>query len=165
MKKVIVIGNEANGVKQEIQDMADSNSIYETLEKEDEPIGAIKYTYINGRIVADEDFDVTEWELFVSTFDSKKEAEYYCELKMRLQAKEINGFCLQPTFILAPKLKYKADFIVFNSDNTYEVIDVKGFKTKEYIAKKKIFEDVRSLRCDFVRSGVVFGSGEATPLY
>ena len=45
------------------------------------------------------------------TFDSKKEAEYYCELKMRLQAKEINGFCLQPTFMLAPGLKYKADFI------------------------------------------------------
>ena len=29
------------------------------------------------------------------TFDSKKEAEYYCELKMRLQAKEINGFAIQ----------------------------------------------------------------------
>ena len=60
------------------------------------------------------------------TFDSKKEAEYYCELKYRLQAKEINGFCLQPTFMLAPGLKYKADFVVFNSDNTYEIIDVPG---------------------------------------
>ena len=40
-----------------------------------------------------------------------------------------------------PGLKYKADFVVFNDDNTYEVIDVKGFKTKEYIAKKKVFED------------------------
>lgn len=75
------------------------------------------------------------------TFDSQKEANYYCELKLKLQAKEIKGFCLQPTFILAPGLKYKADFVVFNDDNTYEVIDVKGFKTKEYIAKKKVFED------------------------
>mgnify|MGYP003296372569 CR=1 FL=1 len=33
-KKIIVIGNESNGVSQEIQDMADSNSIYETLEKQ-----------------------------------------------------------------------------------------------------------------------------------
>ena len=49
------------------------------------------------------------------TFDSQKEADYYCQLKLRLQAKEINGFCLQPTFMLAPGLKYKADFIVFNS--------------------------------------------------
>ena len=50
------------------------------------------------------------------TFDSKKEAEFYCELKMRLQAKDIKGFCLQPTFILAPGLKYKADFIVIDKD-------------------------------------------------
>ena len=80
------------------------------------------------------------------TFDSKKEAEYYCELKLRLQGKEINGFCLQPTFMLAPGLKYKADFIVFNKDNTYEVIDVKGVRTKEYIAKKKVFEDKYNMK-------------------
>ena len=30
---------------------------YYTQKLTDEPIGAIKYTYINGRIVADEDFD------------------------------------------------------------------------------------------------------------
>ncbi|MCF0125442.1 MAG: DUF1064 domain-containing protein [Clostridia bacterium] len=79
------------------------------------------------------------------TFDSQKEADYYCQLKLRLQAKEINGFCLQPTFILAPGLKYKADFIIFYSDRQPEVIDVKGFKTKEYIAKKKVFEDKYNL--------------------
>lgn len=74
------------------------------------------------------------------TFDSQKEADYYCELKLRLQGKEINGFCLQPTFILAPKLKYKADFIVFHKDNSTEIIDVKGVKTKEYIAKKRFLK-------------------------
>ena len=80
------------------------------------------------------------------TFDSQKEADFYCELKLRLKSEEINGFCLQPIFILAPGLKYKADFIVFNKDNTTEVIDVKGFKTKEYIAKKKVFEDKFNLK-------------------
>lgn len=80
------------------------------------------------------------------TFDSKKEAEYYCNLKIRLQGGDIMGFCLQPIFILAPGLKYKADFIVFNNDGTSEVIDVKGFKTKEYIAKKKVFEDKYKLK-------------------
>ena len=80
------------------------------------------------------------------TFDSKKEAEYYCNLKMRLQAHDIKGFCLQPIFMLAPGLKYKADFIIFNNDNTTEVIDVKGYKTKEYIAKKKVFEDKFKLK-------------------
>ena len=80
------------------------------------------------------------------TFDSQKEADYYCELKNRLRAKDIRGFCIQPTFILAAGLKYKADFIVFNKDNTYDVIDVKGFKTKEYIAKKKVFEDKYNMK-------------------
>lgn len=80
------------------------------------------------------------------TFDSKKEADYYCELKLRLQGGDIKGFCLQPTFILTPELKYKADFIVFNNDGTSEVIDVKGFKTKEYITKKKVFEDKFNLK-------------------
>lgn len=80
------------------------------------------------------------------TFDSQKEADYYSQLKLRLQAKEINGFCLQPIFILAPGLKYKADFIIFNTDGSTEVIDVKGFKTKEYIAKKKVFEDKYNLK-------------------
>ena len=80
------------------------------------------------------------------TFDSKKEADYYCNLKLRLQAGEIKGFCLQPVFILAPGLKYKADFIVFHNDGAAEIIDTKGFKTKEYIAKKKVFEDKYNLK-------------------
>ena len=80
------------------------------------------------------------------TFDSKKEADYYCNLKLRLQCGDIKGFCLQPIFILAPRLKYKADFIVFNNDGTTEIVDTKGFKTKEYIAKKKIFEDKYNLK-------------------
>lgn len=80
------------------------------------------------------------------TFDSKKEADYYCELKLRLQSGDIKGFCLQPIFILAPGLRYKPDFIVFNSDGTTEIIDVKGMKTKEYITKKKVFEDKYKLK-------------------
>lgn len=79
-------------------------------------------------------------------FDSKKEADYYCDLKLRLQSGDIRGFCLQPVFILAPGLKYKADFIVFHNDGTSEIIDTKGFKTKEYIAKKKVFEDKYNLK-------------------
>ena len=67
-------------------------------------------------------------------------------MKLRLKGNDIKGFCLQPIFILAPGLKYKADFIVFNNDGSTEVIDVKGFKTKEYIAKKKVFEEKYNLK-------------------
>ena len=80
------------------------------------------------------------------TFDSQKEAQFYCDLKNRLRANDIKGFCLQPIFILAPGLKYKPDFIIFNNDGTQEIVDVKGFKTKEYIAKKKVFEEKYQLK-------------------
>ena len=80
------------------------------------------------------------------TFDSKKEADYYCELKLRHQCGDIKGFCMQSTFPLATELKYKADFIVFNNDGSTEIIDTKGFRTKEYIVKKKVFEDKYKLK-------------------
>lgn len=80
------------------------------------------------------------------TFDSQKEADYYSELKLRLKADEIKGFCIQPIFILAPNLKYKPDFILFNNDGSSEIIDVKGMKTKEYIVKKKVFEEKYNLK-------------------
>lgn len=79
-------------------------------------------------------------------YDSQKEADYYCELKLRLSAGEIKGFCRQAEFILAPNLRYKADFIVFNNDGTSEIIDVKGVRTEVYIAKKKVFEDKFNLK-------------------
>lgn len=79
-------------------------------------------------------------------FDSKKEADYYSELKLRLIAKDIKGFCRQPEFILAPNLRYKADFIIFNNDGTSEIIDVKGMQTQVYKDKKKVFEDKFNLK-------------------
>lgn len=79
-------------------------------------------------------------------FDSQKEADYYSELKLRLAAKDIKGFCRQPEFVLAPNLRYKADFIVFNNDGTSEIIDVKGMQTQVYKDKKKVFEDKFNLK-------------------
>ena len=83
-------------------------------------------------------------------FDSQKEGNYYNELKIRLQTGEIRGFCRQAEFILAPNLRYKADFIVFNNDGTAEIVDVKGFKTQVYKDKKKVFEDKFNLKIEEV---------------
>lgn len=58
-------------------------------------------------------------------FDSQKEAEFYSDLKFRVMAGEIAGFCLQPIFILADGVKYKADFIIFNNDGSFEIVDTK----------------------------------------
>lgn len=81
-------------------------------------------------------------------FDSLKEANYYCELKLLKQAKLITGFERQVTFKLQPSFRrrnksytaitYRADFVVHYPDGHTEVIDVKGYQTKEYKIKKKM---------------------------
>ena len=78
-------------------------------------------------------------------FDSKKEAMYYMNLKLLMQAGEIVGFCRQPQFILVEgseedrAITYKADFIVFNKDGTYEIVDVKGYKSQQWLRTEKHF--------------------------
>lgn len=83
-------------------------------------------------------------------FDSKKEAKYYTNLVLLQKAGEIKSFEMQVPFILQPKfrtewgtcireIKYVADFVIEYPDGHKEVVDVKGFRTKEYNLKKKMF--------------------------
>ena len=87
-------------------------------------------------------------------FDSKKEANRYCELKLLEKAGKITELQLQKEFELIPAqyegkgkqrkcieraVKYKADFYYFDFDTgRYVCEDTKGFKTKEYILKRKM---------------------------
>lgn len=84
-------------------------------------------------------------------FDSKAEAKRYCELKMLERAGKIKDLSLQHKFELQPSFKkngktiraivYVADFVYLDLERMrIEVEDVKGFKTKEYLLKKKLFE-------------------------
>lgn len=79
-------------------------------------------------------------------FDSKKEADYYSDLKLQLRIGTIWGFCRQPEFILLEGFAgvrpetYRADFIVFNLDGTCEIVDVKGYRTEVYKIKEKQFK-------------------------
>jgi hypothetical protein len=84
-------------------------------------------------------------------FDSKLEADYYCQLKLLKRAGQITDFTLQPRFILQEayvhrftkkkikKIEYVADFFVCYP-NHQEIVDCKGIKTAVYLLKKKIFE-------------------------
>lgn len=81
-------------------------------------------------------------------FDSIKEKNYYCELKVLRMAGEVIEFERQVTFELQPKfkhvgkteraIKYIADFVVKYKDGRTVVVDTKGFKTKEYLLKRKM---------------------------
>lgn len=85
------------------------------------------------------------------TFDSKRESQRYCELKLLQRAGKICDIELQPTFVLQDKftkgntkyqpIKYKADFAYYDLTNRVKVIeDVKGVMTKEFAIKRKMFE-------------------------
>ena len=78
------------------------------------------------------------------TFDSRKEAEYYGTLKFLLRAGEIDGFCIQPRFVLTENsekaTEYRADFIIFRNGG-YEIVDVKGLQTSEFKLKMKMLKE------------------------
>lgn len=83
-------------------------------------------------------------------FDSKKEAEYYMQLKLLKRAGEIKDFGLQERFLLQDgfdkngkhyrPITYYADFVIENLDGTTEVVDIKGIETQVFSIKKKLFE-------------------------
>jgi len=82
------------------------------------------------------------------TFDSKKEAQKYLELKLLQRAGEVIELELQPEFVLQEAyrhkgkkvraLTYRADFRVKYRDGREVVIDTKGYRTKEYLIKRKL---------------------------
>jgi dsDNA-binding SOS-regulon protein len=94
------------------------------------------------------------------TFDSKKEANYYIKLKVMEQAGEISDLELQKPFELVPqqrepstytkkgkevlgkvierKSSYIADFYYKDKDGVYHCVDTKGFRTADYILKRKL---------------------------
>jgi hypothetical protein len=106
------------------------------------------------------------------TFDSQKEYQRWCQLRMLQKAGEIEGLQRQVTYTLIPEQReqskdvfrrgvkagqpkpgkvlekpvtYKADFVYFEIGR--EVVeDVKGFKTKDYIIKRKLMLHIHNIR-------------------
>ena len=99
------------------------------------------------------------------TFDSRKEAKRYCELKLLEKGNVIRDLRLQVEFELLPnqyatekrygkngkplkdkkvllerRVVYRADFVyILNETNETVIEDVKGIRLPEYILKRKLF--------------------------
>lgn len=80
------------------------------------------------------------------TFRSTKEGQYYSKVKLLKENGTIAGYVLQPQFVLCEgndiekAITYKADFIIFNLDGTFEIVDVKGMETAQW---KRTFKQFR----------------------
>lgn len=84
----------------------------------------------------------------VVEFDSKREAIRFDSLLIMVKQGHIKNLILQPEYEIIPtirhknktlrKIKYIADFR-YEKNETVIVEDVKGFHTKEYQLKKRLF--------------------------
>lgn len=94
-------------------------------------------------------YNATKTEVDGITFDSKKEANEYANLRMLERAGVITGLVLQPRFELEPPFTdnegkrhrgeyYVADF-AYQQDGQTIVVDVKGYPTAHYKSKAKRF--------------------------
>lgn len=73
-------------------------------------------------------------------FDSKMEARYYDQLKLRQRAGEVVMFLRQAPFHLPGNVTYRVDFVEFLADGTVHFVDVKGQTLKEFVKIKKLVE-------------------------
>jgi hypothetical protein len=73
-------------------------------------------------------------------FDSQKEARYYRQLKLRVQAGEVLFFLRQVPFHLPGGTKLVIDFLEFHTDGSVHVVDVKGMETAQFKIKKREVE-------------------------
>jgi hypothetical protein len=109
---------------------------------------------VNGRLIilGSGSADTNKYRAIPTTmggykFASHKEAEYCMGLKHLERAGEIRDLQFQVPFeiLINNQLicKYIADATYFEvSDNSYHVIDVKGYRTKEFRLKKKLMKAV-----------------------
>ena len=94
----------------------------------------------------------------VIEFDSNREARRFDELRLMQRAGEIHGLAMQQRFKLIPSQRdksgrvieravdYVADFVYVTKDGEMVVEDTKGFKTKDYIIKRKLMLWVHGIR-------------------
>ncbi len=93
------------------------------------------------------------------TFDSRKEYNRYCELLLLERGGYISDLKLQVKYVLIPAQKdesgkvlerecsYIADFVYFDQKAQRTVVeDAKGFKTKDYIIKRKLMLERYGIR-------------------
>lgn len=100
-------------------------------------------------------------------FDSRKEANRYKDLKMLQDVGIIRNLHMQVKFILIPaqyssevktkngkskcierECTYVADFAYYDEFGQYHVEDTKGFRTKDYIIKRKLMLHVHGIRIE-----------------
>jgi len=83
-------------------------------------------------------------------FHSKKEANYYLELKARQQVGEFKYFLRQVPFHLPGDVIYRCDFAVVDNDDKISYWEVKGFMTDVAKIKISMTEELYGVKINIV---------------
>ena len=93
-------------------------------------------------------YNAIQTELDGIKFPSKKQAQYYRELKARVKIGDVIFFLREVPFDLPGNVKYRLDFMEFLSNGDIRCVDVKGFRTPQYILKKKQVEALYPIKIE-----------------
>ena len=79
----------------------------------------------------------------IPTTQKRKNNSKYNAKKIKVDG----GFCMQARFVVSDgteenkAIEYVTDFIVFDNDGTYKIIDTKGIQTDVFKLKMKLFKE------------------------
>ena len=83
------------------------------------------------------------------SFQSQAECDHYKKLMLQLQAGQIIGFERQKLFKLAINelliCTYRCDFFIKTLEGGYQVHDIKGFISDEYLIKKRLMKVIYNI--------------------
>jgi len=124
-----------------------------------------KFAIKDGKIVnksKSSKFNNVKVDIDGHNFDSKKEAEFYGQLKIKKNAGLIKDFQMQVRYdIIVNSImigKYFLDFLIENNDGSIEYIDIKGkdsktnkfIKTGVFALKKRLVEAIYGINISMV---------------
>ena len=96
-------------------------------------------------------FHAKKTELDGINFGSKLEARWYSIIKDMQENGEVLFFLRQIPFHLPGNIIYRADFMIFFTDEHVEIWEAKGFDTPEWKIKKKIVESLYPVEIKVVK--------------
>ena len=117
----------------------------------------MKTSYWRGPRIKANKYKAEKVTMYGETFDSRKEARRYSELKLMERGGLISDLRRQVKYELIPSQKgpdgktierpvsYIADF-VYTENGLQVVEDTKGMKTKEYIIKRKLMLYIHGIK-------------------
>jgi hypothetical protein len=106
---------------------------------------------ITGKVV--HKFKAKPVKKFGIYFKSQLEYHFYQHLELQKKAGIVLFYLRNIRFDLPGGVKCEIDYLVFYTNGTARIIDVKGHETREFKLKKKMVEELYPVEIELVKKG------------